>query len=589
MIQIEKIKTPADIKSLSIEELNTLAKDLRDLLLKKVAKRGGHVGPNLGFLEATIALHYVFDAPKDKIVFDVSHQSYVHKMLTGRIAAFLNEDQYGDVSGYTNPEESEYDLFTVGHTSTAVSLAGGIAKARDLAGGDENVIAIVGDGSLSGGEAFEGLDFGSTLDSNFIVVVNDNDMSIAENHGGLYENLKELRSTNGTSPNNYFKTLGWDYKYVAYGNDIRSLVDAFRSVKGSKHPVLVHIATQKGEGYAPAEANKEEFHYSGPFDIQTGSPMVIDDTPGYDSIFANFMLERMKADKMICAITAGTPGTLGFGPEERKAAGKQFVDVGIAEQEAVALASGIAKRGGRPVFGVVSSFLQRAYDQLSQDVAINGSPIVVNIFYGTVTGMTDVTHLGWFDIALVSNIPGWVFFAPTCKEEYLSMLDWSIKQTKYPVAIRVPGLTVTSSTRDFPTDYDGLLDKYEVVSKGKGKIAIIAAGSMLELGQSTVNILYQQGLEATLINPRNLAATDESLLSELENDGIKVAVTIEDGCLDGGIGEKIARFFAKNAITKVKCYGLLKEFKDRYNPAELLKACRMEPALIAEDITRMLD
>ena len=588
MIQLEQIKSPADIKSLSIEELNLLAKNLRELLIKKVSKRGGHVGPNLGFLEATIALHYVFDTPEDKIVFDVSHQSYVHKMLTGRINAFLIEDEYGTVSGYTNPQESEYDLFTIGHTSTAVSLAGGIAKARDLASGDENVIAVVGDGSLSGGEAFEGLDFGATLDSNFIVVVNDNDMSIAENHGGLYESLRELRSTNGTSQNNYFKTLGWDYKYVAYGNDIKSLIEVFQSVKGSKHPVVVHIATQKGEGYKPAEANKEEFHFSGPFDIGTGNPMVIDNTPGYDNIFANFMLERMESDKMVCTVTAGTPGAIGFGPEERKAAGRQFIDVGIAEQEAVALSSGIAKRGGRPVFGVVSSFLQRAYDQLSQDVAINGTPVVVNIFYGTISGMTDVTHLGWFDIALVANIPGWVFFAPTCKGEYLSMLDWAISQTEYPVAIRVPGTTVTESERSFPTDYSSILDKYEIVSKGSGEVAIIAAGSMLALGQSTVNILAQEGINATLINPRNLAATDTSLLIEMAKNGAKTVVTIEDGCLDGGFGEKIARFYAEEGSPKVKCYGLPKEFKDRYKPSALMKESRMEPQLIAEDIMSML-
>ncbi len=588
MINLNAIQSPADIKGLSIDELNTLAGQLRSALLEKVSKQGGHVGPNLGFLEATIALHYVFNAPTDKIVFDVSHQSYIHKMLTGRIDAFINEKDYSNVSGYTNPNESDYDLFTIGHTSTAVSLAGGLAKARDLAGGKENVIAIIGDGSLSGGEAFEGLDFGATLGSNFIVVVNDNDMSIAENHGGLYDNLRQLRSTNGTCPNNYFKTLGFDYRYVAYGNDIKSLVDAFEAVKDIQHPVVVHLATQKGEGYAPAEANKEEYHFSGPFDIATGNPLSDGGAPGYDEMFADFMLERMKSDKMVCTITAGTPGVLGFGPEMRKAAGKQFVDVGIAEQEAVALSSGIAKGGGRPVFGVVSSFVQRAYDQLSQDVAINNTPVVVNIFYGTALGMNDVTHLGWFDIALISNIPGWVFFAPTCKEEYLSMLDWAIKQTSVPVAIRVPGVVVSESERTFPTDYSTLLNKYEVVEPGDGKVAVIAAGSMFQLGQAAVNILAQKGINATLINPRNLSVVDEELLSKLQTGGLKMAVTIEDGCLDGGFGEKISAFFAQSAVAKVRCYGLPKEFKDRYDRAKLMEECRLKPDLIAADIVEAI-
>lgn len=589
MIDLNKISSPADIRNLNVDQLNELATELREAFLKKVSKRGGHIGPNLGFLEATIALHYVFNTPVDKIVFDVSHQTYFHKMLTGRIDAFINEKDYGKVSGYSNPAESEYDLFTVGHTSTAVSLAGGLAVARNLKGGKENVIAVVGDGSLSGGEAFEGLDFGATLDSNFIVVVNDNDMSIAENHGGLYSNLRLLRETNGTAPENYFKTLGYDYLFVEYGNDIRSLIEAFRKVKDSSKPVVVHLATMKGEGYAPAEVNKEQFHYSAPFDLATGNPLNIDETQDYADIFAGYMLGKMKSDPSVCTITAGTPGSIGFGPEMRKAAGRQFIDVGIAEQEAVALASGIAKGGGRPVFGVVSSFIQRAYDQMSQDVAINNTPVVLSIFYGSSLGMNDVTHLGWFDISLISNIPGWVFFAPTCKEEYLSMLNWAIKQTEVPVAIRVPGGSVTESQREFPTDYSDILNQYEVVEKGDGKVAVIAVGTFFGMGQAVVNILEQKGISATLINPRNLAAVDTSLLSEMQNAGLSVVVTLEDGCLDGGFGEKISSFFAKEGKTKVINYGMPKEFRDRYKDSDLLKECRLQPDMIAADILSALN
>lgn len=583
-MKLTEIKSPKDIRSFSIAELNDLAKEMRTALLKKLSVHGGHVGPNLGFLEAAIAIHYVFNTPEDKLVFDVSHQCYAHKMLTGRMDAFTDPMEYDSVSGFTNPNESEYDLFTVGHTSTGVSLAGGLAKARDLRGGHENVIAVVGDGSLSGGEAFEGLDFGATLGSNLIIVVNDNDMSIAENHGGLYENLRELRSTNGAAECNYFKALGYDYKYVAYGNDLKSLIEAFKGVKDIDHPVVVHIATQKGEGYLPAEADKEEFHFSAPFDIPTGEPLSISESQSYTDIFADFMLEKMKNNNRVCTITAGTPGSIGFSPERRKRAGKQFIDVGIAEQEAVALSSGIAKGGGRPVFGVVSSFLQRAYDQLSQDVSINSSAAVVNIFYGSALAMNDVTHLGWFDIALVSNIPGWIFFAPTCKEEYLSMLDWSIKQTEHPVAIKVPGKVISDSSRNFPTDYGELLYKYETVVSGDGDAVVIGAGSMLQTGQEVVNILAKNDINATLINPRNLAAIDKDMLRDLSNKGAKIVITIEDGCLWGGFGEKIARFFAETAETKVRCYGLPKEFKDRYDRGALLKECRLTPELIAEDI-----
>ncbi len=584
-MDINNIHSSADIKSLGPDELTDVCAQIRTTLLTKLSRHGGHVGPNLGMVEMSVALHYVFDLPKDKIVYDVSHQSYVHKMLTGRMEAFTDPAHYDDVTGYTNPKESATDLFTIGHTSTGVSLAGGLVKARELMGGDENIIAVVGDGSLSGGEAFEGLDYAATLKSKFIIVVNDNEMSIAENHGGLYSNLRDLRESNGQCECNYFKAMGLDYRYVAYGNDLRSLIEAFKDVKRLDHPVVVHIHTQKGEGYAPAEAHKEQFHFSAPFDVATGNPLNMNEAPDYGDITAEHLLEMMKHDRSVVAITAGTPGVIGFDPERRRLAGEQFVDVGIAEQEAVALASGIAKGGGKPFFGVVSSFVQRAYDQLSQDMAINSTSPVIGIFYGTVLGMNDVTHLGWFDIALISNIPGVVYLAPTCKEEYLAMLTWAMKQNSYPVALRVPGTKVVESGRTYPSDYSDI-NKYCVEHKGDS-VAIIAAGAFFSRGEQLRKLLADKGVDATLINPRFLSGLDVELLDSLRRDH-QLVVTLEDGVLDGGFGEKVARFYGTDKDMMVKCYGLKKEFADRYSYQQILEQNHLMPEQMTDEILATL-
>lgn len=584
-MDINNIHSSADIKSLGPDELTDVCAQIRTTLLTKLSRHGGHVGPNLGMVEMSVALYYVFDLPKDKIVYDVSHQSYVHKMLTGRMEAFTDPAHYDDVTGYTNPRESATDLFTIGHTSTGVSLAGGLVKARELMGGDENIIAVVGDGSLSGGEAFEGLDYAATLKSKFIIVVNDNEMSIAENHGGLYSNLRDLRESNGQCECNYFKAMGLDYRYVAYGNDLRSLIEAFEDVKRLDHPVVVHIHTQKGEGYAPAEAHKEQFHFSAPFDVATGNLLNMNEAPDYGDITAEHLLEMMKHDRSVVAITAGTPGVIGFGPERRRLAGEQFVDVGIAEQEAVALASGIAKGGGKPFFGVVSSFVQRAYDQLSQDMAINSTSPVIGIFYGTVLGMNDVTHLGWFDIALISNIPGVIYLAPTCKEEYLAMLTWAMKQNSYPVALRVPGTKVVESGRTYPSDYSDL-NKYSVEHKGDS-VAIIAAGAFFSRGEQLRELLADKGVDATLINPRFLSGLDVELLDSLRRDH-QLVVTLEDGVLDGGFGEKVARFYGTDKDMMVKCYGLKKEFADRYSYQQILEQNHLMPEQMTDEILATL-
>lgn len=580
MIDLSSIKSPADIKSMSVDQLYELCGELRSVLIKKLSAHGGHVGPNLGFLEATVSLHYVFDAPRDHIVFDVSHQTYVHKMLTGRMQAFTDPAHYGDVTGFTCPRESPYDIFEIGHTSTAVSLAGGIAKARDLAGGHERVVAVVGDGSLSGGEAFEGLDFGSTLGSPFIVIVNDNDMSIAENHGGLYADLRLLRNTNGEGEPNYFRSLGYAYRFVKYGNDIRSLIRAFEEVKDTKVPVVVHVVTQKGMGYGPAEAHRERFHFSAPFDEPTGDPRNFSETPSWPGVFYDTLRPLMEADRSVAFITAGTPGSFGFTPERRRQAGPQCIDVGIAEQEAVALASGMAKRGARPVFAVLSSFLQRAYDQLSQDVAINNTPVVVNIGYTGIDSLTDTTHLGWFDIALVSNIPGWVYLAPTCREEYEAMLRWAVAQTRYPVAVRQPGGDVWSSGREFPTDYSDI--NKSMVWRTGGDAVIIAAGSMMRNAMEAADTLAADGIEATVVDPVFLSGLDTDLLESFKSTH-SLVMTLEDGVLDGGYGEKVARFYGDSTM-RVICRGIPKKFLDEYDPDTLMRDCRLTPSLIASDI-----
>lgn len=582
---LEKINGPEDVKKLTDDEMIKLAAEMRNALLKRASIHGGHFGPNFGMIETTIALHYVFDSPKDKIVYDVSHQTYPHKMLTGRKDAYLYEDKYDDVSGYSNPHESEHDFFTIGHTSTSISLASGLAKARNLKGEDGNVIAVIGDGSLSGGEALEGLDYAAELDGNFIIVVNDNDMSIAENHGGMYKNLKKLRETDGKAECNLFKAMGLDYVYVKEGNNVRVLIDAFKKVKDSKKPVVVHISTLKGKGYKPAEEHKEEWHYNGPFDIETGKPLGEMEGEDYSGVTADYLLKKMKQDKSVVAITSATPTVLGFTKDKREEAGKQFMDVGIAEETAAAIASGIAVNGDKPVWGVYSTFVQRAYDQISQDICINNSPATIVTFAGSVYGMNDVTHLGLYDIPMLSNIPNLVYLAPTTKEEYLAMLDWSIEQTEHPVAIKLPGGEMVSDGKQITKDFS-VLNKYEMTQQGK-KVAFIGLGTFYSLAVGAAAELEKKtGVKPTVINPYYITGTDEQMLEELKKEH-DVIVTIEDGILDGGFGEKIARFYGDSAI-KVLNFGLKKEFPDRYDVDEMLKKNHLTKELILTDIMNNL-
>lgn len=581
---LEKINSPEEVKKLNIEEMKVLAQEIREAIITRDAKHGGHFGPNLGIVEATIALHYVFNSPKDKFVFDVSHQSYPHKMLTGRRQAFTDETHYDDVTGYSNQNESEHDHFILGHTSTSISLALGLAKARDVKEEKGNIVAIIGDGSLSGGEALEGLDFaGGELKSNFIIVANDNDMSIAENHGGLYKNLKLLRETDGKAETNLFKAMGLDYIFVKDGNSLEELIEVFKKVKDINHPIVVHICTQKGKGYKLAEEDKEPWHYVMPFNIEDGKPLEEDDSDNYFEITKDYLMEKMKKDKTVVTITSGTPGAVGFNKKDRDEVGSQFIDVGIAEETAMAIASGMASKGAKPVYTVVSTFLQRTYDQLSQDLCINNNSATIVVYYAGAIGMTDVTHLGWFDIAMMGNIPNLVYLAPTTKEEHLAMLEWSIEQQEHPVAIRIPGGKMVSTGKKVTKDFSKL-NTYEVTQKGE-KVAIIGLGTFYQLGEK-VATLYEEktGVKATVINPMYITGVDEKLLEELKKDH-SLVITLEDGVLDGGFGEKITRFYG-NSDMKVLNYGLKKEFLDRCDIGELLTKNRLKADLIVEDLLK---
>lgn len=578
---LETINSPKDIKKLSLAELQQLAQEIREGILNRDSLVGGHVGPNLGIVETIIALHYVFDTPKDKIVYDVSHQCYPHKMLTGRWKGFFDAEEMRKISGYTNPNESEYDNFIVGHTSTSVSLATGLAKARDLRGEHHKVIALIGDGSLSGGEALEGFSNAAVLNSNILIIVNDNEMSIAENHGGIYTNLRLLRETNGTAECNMFKAWGFEYRYVADGNNQENMIKVLQELKDVKKPTVLHIHTLKGKGYAPAEENKERWHWSLPFDRKTGEITADISGENYSDITYDFLYARHQQDKNMVVISAGTPGAYGLNPERRASFGENYIDVGIAEEQAVAMASALAKGGCRPVFMVYSSFLQRTYDQLSQDLALNNNPAVILVFSAGISGM-DATHLGSFDIPLVANIPNIVYLAPTGKEEYLAMLNWGLKQNEHPVVIRVP-LAVTKGGK--AEESYGDLNSYQLVKEGS-KVAVLALGSFFELGESVVAELKVQGIDATLVNPRYITGVDEKLLMELAKNH-QVVATLENGELDGGFGEKIASFYGASKV-KVLNFGAKKEFTDRVPYAELMKRYHLTPEQIIADIMNVL-
>ena len=579
---LEKITSPADMKGLSRGDLQTLVNESRQALLQKLSAHGGHNGPNLGVVEMTVALHYVFNSPVDKFIFDVSHQSYVHKMLTGRQQAFTDPAHYDDVSGYTNPRESEHDLFTVGHTSTSLALASGVAKARDLKGENYNVVAIIGDGSLSGGMAYEGLNQVATENTNTIVIVNDNNQSIAENPaGGIYTALRELRESQGAAENNFFAALGFEYHYLDEGNDLDALINLFESVKDSPRPILLHIHTQKGHGFKPAEDNREAFHAGGPFSLQTGEYASSGDGAAtYGSVTTDLILDKIAKDPMVTLVNAGTPMMV-FNQQQRQQAGRQFVDVGIAEQEAATMATGLAKNGAKPIWTVYSTFMQRTYDQLWHDVALNNQPVTILVYFASVRGMNDESHLGFFDIPFLAHIPNFVYLAPTSKEEHLAMLDWAIDQKDHPVAIRVPVGPLKETGVPDETDYS-ILNKNLVAQQGSG-VAIFGLSNFFGLAEEIARQLEEKhNIQATIVNPKFITGLDEELLDSLP-DNHQLVVTLEDGVLEGGYGQMAASYLGDSNL-KVQNYGVSKEFHDRYNADELLA----ENGITVENIVRRI-
>ncbi|MBQ4509818.1 MAG: 1-deoxy-D-xylulose-5-phosphate synthase [Clostridia bacterium] len=578
---LTKIKSPRDIKDLNINELNEVASEIRTAIINRVSKLGGHFGSNMGIVEATIALHYVFDSPKDKLIFDVSHQCYPHKMLTGRAYGFMNDEDFTKISGYTNPDESEHDIFNVGHTSTSISSSIGLCKARDLKNSKENIIAIIGDGSLSGGEALEGFNVASELNSNLIIVVNDNDMSIAENHGGLYSNLRLLRKSKGMCELNLFKAFGLDYRYIDNGNDLSTLIGVFSEIKDINHPIVIHINTVKGKGSPMAESEKEKFHSTASFNIETGELVSTNPKETYLTVTGDYILEKIKNDKSFVAISAGVPSALGFGfdASKRIEAGEQYIDVGIAEQSTVAVASGIAKNGGKALFGTYSSFIQRTYDQMSHDLCLNNSPATILVSNASIYGFKDKTHIGIFDIPLLSSIPNLVYLAPASKEELTSMLEWSIEQNRYPVAIKMPGGEVFNADYTVSDDFSDL--KYQITKKGEG-VSIFALGCFYKIGVELYSALKKQNINATLINPRVINILDKSTLDMLKESHHTI-VTLEDGILDGGFGEKIASYYTNDSIRVLK-YGLKREYIDRYEPNQILLENGIDVESICKDL-----
>lgn len=583
---LEKIHSPKDLKTLSLDEKKVLAQEIRDALTEKLSRHGGHAGPNYGSVEAIIALHSVFDSPEDKIVFDVSHQSYPHKMLTGRAQAFLDPEHYDDVSGYTDPDESEHDFFNMGHTSSSIALAEGMAKARDLLGGKEKIIAFIGDGSMSGGVALEALNAAGDLDSNLIIIFNDNDMSIAENHGGMYGEFARLRQSEGKDGNNLFKAMGLDYRFVPDGNDLEAMIQVLEEVKDIDHPIVLHMVTEKGKGYAPAEENKEAWHFTGPFDPETGRATFSDSEESYGEATGQYLMDKIQKDPAVIVMAAGVPGTINFDKARRDAAGKQYLDLAIAEQNAVSMASGLAKRGAKPVFATQATFYQRAYDQMSHDTAMNNSPAVYLMANGSVYGMNDKTHLGFFDIPMFSNIPNVVFLVPTNMEEYLAMLDWAIDQDQHTVVMRMPAGKMIHADRPVRKNYDAL-NTSEMVRKGS-KVALIGVGAFLDNALKTADLLKERyGLEATVINPQFVSGLDTQMLEDLKKDHALV-MTVEDGILDGGYAQKVASFYGDSDM-KVLSKGLEKEFIDRYDAAELMQMLGLMPEQLADQIAAALD
>lgn len=612
---LSSIHTPADVHALSAQQLRDLCLEIRATLLDYGKKHGGHIGSNLGVVELTVALHRVFDSPRDRFIFDVSHQSYVHKMLTGRAEAYLDQSRFDEVTGFTNPLESEHDSFVLGHTGTSISLACGLAKTRDMqrgAAGEStigNVIAIIGDGSLSSAIAFEGLNNAAEQGGNLIIIVNDNEMSIAEDFGGMYGQLAKLRTSNGMAELNLFKAFGLDYRYVEQGNDVDALVEVLNEVKDIDHPIVVHIHTTKGLGFndeteadngsdgcnqtnpQPHAGQCEANHWQDP-EASLGKPL---DARKYYGEMAMASLERrFDNEPGLVVISPATPGSNGITRDFRERAGAHYVDTGITEEHAAAFAAGIARAGGRPVLATSATFFQRTFDQLQQELALNHVPATLLIFGAGISG-ADNTHSGTFDMTMFANVPDVTCLAPASGEQMLDMLAWATGPSEHGVvAIRMPGEQILALERAADMAFDPLqraeehdpavniagacpFARYQIVQPGKD-VAILGLGNTMPLAAEITSALAENDEEhaaitATLVDALQYSTMDAELLAMLA-DGHRLVVTLEDGQLEGGWGEKVTAFYANSSNTKasrvrVLNFGAAKEFTDRVPLGEL--------------------
>lgn len=612
---LSSIHTPADVHALSAQQLRDLCLEIRATLLDYGKQHGGHIGSNLGVVELTVALHRVFDSPRDRFIFDVSHQSYVHKMLTGRAEAYLDQSRFDEVTGFTNPLESEHDSFVLGHTGTSISLACGLAKTRDMqrgAAGEStigNVIAIIGDGSLSSAIAFEGLNNAAEQGSNLIIIVNDNEMSIAEDFGGMYGQLAKLRTSNGMAELNLFKAFGLDYRYVEQGNDVDALVEVLNEVKDIDHPIVVHIHTTKGLGFndeteadngsdgcnqtnpQPHAGQCEANHWQDP-EASLGKPL---DARKYYGEMAMASLERrFDNEPGLVVISPATPGSNGITRDFRERAGAHYVDTGITEEHAAAFAAGIARAGGRPVLATSATFFQRTFDQLQQELALNHVPATLLIFGAGISG-ADNTHSGTFDMTMFANVPDVTCLAPASGEQMLDMLAWATGPSEHGVvAIRMPGEQILALERAADMAFDPLqraeehdpavniagacpFARYQIVQPGRD-VAILGLGNTMPLAAEITSALAENDEEhaaitATLVDALQYSTMDAELLAMLA-DGHRLVVTLEDGQLEGGWGEKVTAFYANSSNTKashvrVLNFGAAKEFTDRVPLGEL--------------------
>lgn len=632
---LSSIHTPADVHALSAQQLRDLCFEIRTTLLDYGRKHGGHIGSNLGVVELTVALHRVFNSPHDRFIFDVSHQSYVHKMLTGRAEAYLDESRFGEVTGFTNPLESEHDSFVLGHTGTSISLACGLAKTRDMqriATGESaigNVVAIIGDGSLSSAIAFEGLNNAAEQGGNLIIIINDNEMSIAEDFGGMYGQLAKLRASDGTAELNLFKAFGLDYRYVEQGNDVDTLVEVLNEVKGIDHPIVVHIHTTKGLGFDDGEefdkgsdgcnqtnpqphAGKcEANHWQDP-EASLGKPL---DARKYYGEMAMASLERRFSNEPgLVVISPATPGSNGITRDFRERAGAHYVDTGITEEHAAAFAAGIAKAGGRPVLATSATFFQRTFDQLQQELALNHVPATLLIFGAGISG-TDNTHSGTFDMTMFANVPDVTCLAPASGEQMLDMLAWATGPSDHGVvAIRMPGEQILSLERAADMAFDPLqraeehdpavniarecpFSRYQIVQPGKD-VAILGLGNAMPLAAEVTSALAEDdethaAITATLVDALQYSTMDAELLTMLA-DGHRLVVTLEDGQLEGGWGEKVTAFYAnsnnaKASHVRVLNFGASKEFTDRVPLDELNERYGLTAATIVSRIHGILN